>query len=82
MNHTASYENSSFTLMLLKMSQSKDAQFLANLLKLLTPKGRIVATSQNPVEFSENLKLAGFVNIIAKDKGTLLLYNDDMRTLR
>lgn len=68
-NHSASYENSSFTLILLKISQNKDAQFLANLLKLLTPKGRIVATSQNPVEFSENLKLAGFVNIIAKDNG-------------
>lgn len=70
---SASYEHSSFTLILLKINEKDDIQLLAKLLKYLKPKGRIALTSQKA---SENLKLAGFVNIAVKENGNQMWCNE------
>lgn len=68
---SASYENSTFTLIVLKISEDKDIQFLATLLKLLKPKGRLVSSTQNSQKVLENLKLAGFVNSSVNGNGEI-----------
>lgn len=55
--------------MVLRLSEPKDIQFYAALLKLLKPKGRIVHPGQQAETVLENLKLAGFVNAAAAGNG-------------
>lgn len=69
---SASYENSTFTLVVLKVNEEKGIEFLATLLKLLKPKGRLVSSSQNAEKILENLKLAGFVNSTVKGNGKII----------
>lgn len=58
---TASYANSSFNLIISKTALEHGIEFLASLLKLLKPQGRIAITSSDTNQIIENLKLAGFV---------------------
>lgn len=68
-NSVASYEKASFTLIVLRVSDQKDIEFYAKLLKLLKPKGRLVHPNQNTDSVLENLKLAGFINASANGNG-------------
>lgn len=57
----ASYANSSFNLIISKSASENSIEYLASLLKLLKPQGRIAITTTNADQIVENLKLAGFV---------------------
>lgn len=60
-----------FTLIIVKSSENLDIPFLASLLKSLKPSGRLVISPKNADQVSENLKLAGFVNIDTKGNGKI-----------
>lgn len=56
----------------MKSSGGLDIPFLASLLKSLKPSGCLVVPSEIAENVSENLKLAGFVNISTKENGKML----------
>lgn len=65
----AAYPNSSFNLVILKTKTESGIEFLASLLKLLKPQGRIVVAASNVDSAVENLKLAGFVKTTVNNGG-------------
>lgn len=65
----ASYANSSFNLIISKTGRENSIEFLASLLKLLKPQGRIVITTTDTNQHVENLKLAGFVKTNVQNGG-------------
>lgn len=66
---SASYANSSFNLIISKTFRENSIEFLASLLKLLKPQGRIVITTTDTHQLVENLKLAGFVKTHIQNGG-------------
>lgn len=65
----ASYEDSTFTFIIVKTNNGLDIPFFASILKLLKPSGRILVPSKDDNQILENLKLAGFINIDPKENG-------------
>lgn len=59
----APYDDSTFTLIIIKSSEDLDIQLFASLLKLLKTNGRIAIPSEHSEEILERLKLAGFINV-------------------
>lgn len=66
---TASYAKSSFNLIISKTKREHTIEFLASLLKLLEPQGRIAIATRDTNQIVENLKLAGFVKTDVRDGG-------------
>lgn len=66
---SASFNDASFTIIIIKSSVCLGIPLFAFLLKLLKPSGRIVVpTNQSNLhQIFENLKLAGFVNATARE---------------
>lgn len=66
---SASYENSTFSFIIVKTNDGLDIPFFASILKLLKPSGRILVPSKDATQMLENLKLAGFINTVTKENG-------------
>lgn len=59
-------------MLILNSTDHQDIHFLSSLLKILKPSGRIIiALSKEFEKISENLKLAGYVNISVKENGNI-----------
>lgn len=65
------FDGASFTLIILKSSESLEIPVLATLLKFLKPSGRIVVSPQSNDQLLENLKLTGFVNVAIEGNGNI-----------